>query len=1184
MGGRQRAIVLGLILLLLGSGIPTVMGVSYAYSEASNVQLFLWPSGRLVAPNQTVTIAVVLWKPGEGGVANATVTIEVEDRLYNVTTNGDGFASLNLTFTEEGGYEVRALYGEVSTGTWIDVKAVPEYLFIEKDLELQVNRAYTVEWNLVTPYLFTPYSGTVNVTVLFNDRAVESRPINVTGGKLRLSLQFNETGTGSILFDGRTASYFEVRSRVILAKLMAPDRAYVGQNVTVHILALDAGRNTPYSGNVTVKTISFNGTEETVDRFTIEIENGYGNFTVTVPECDHLTVSVELGRGPSHTIWVERPAQAPTNGGNGNETPLIFTITPDRVLAEPGQSISFVVNTTREGTYNMTVTWYGWRFTSWDVWDGETNTTLVTFNGTKSVLKRIKVPEWAYYGEIRIGNAVARVYTLRPSVWADAWVNLTYSPEIGLETGDVIMVSGDLKNKTKDWFFEWEEFYRGLVNETVHIFTPWGVKAVKTGEDGRFSASIPVPSERLPDMVWDRHPEVLVIHRSGAYADRTVDTPRGRVFVNITSDGVRINVEPDSDWRYYPNLTTPTVVEFGQSFDWYYIGNVTSVYVNSTNATIPGNISAGVYMFKILPNHWLCLKEPHGTSCGAGSHSTERVYYVTGGLELPDSATYSGGELEVPIKLPGRGVFYYSYDSNGQRHYGVGFTDENGSGVARIEVGNLPLGGPEWLIIKFGFVSDRGSLFDINWNLIVRNEADVLPPAITADVTPEVQEVGKNVTVYIDVRDDGKLRQVNFTITNVTDIIRAESFNVSTSGFVHRFNFTVRGLEDYILNVTAVDEAGHVSTRLVNFYGKAVETRELNLTANETHELNVANQTRIVVAPAQNESVAMNITVASAVENESARVKMTAKGYEDLKYVKVETNGTVEYSWVILNLTYSDEMLRRLGISENAVTLLYWNGSEWIDLSKHVGETIPDNSPYGNITVFGFGRDPVHNYAWANVSHLSEYSLGVMLPDLRVVGISAENAVAGKETEVSVTLVNNGGAVDGEFTVSLYANDTLVKTERVSGIGAGEEKTVKFTWTPDKSGTYILRATADGDDAIVESNETNNELSAEVRVTPAPKVSKGTAVTRMNYIGYMYYHMLSKRFEELYNESLRKGVDNETLTAALEHRKLAEEYYEKAEEFGPVLQNLNNPQILAPLRRAYLEMLKAVRILEEALG
>ncbi len=46
---------------------------------------------------------------------------------------------------------------------------------------------------------------------------------------------------------------------------------------------------------------------------------------------------------------------------------------------------------------------------------------------------------------------------------------------------------------------------------------------------------------------------------------------------------------------------------------------------------------------------------------------------------------------------------------------------------------------------------------------------------------------------------------------------------------------------------------------------------------------------------------------------------------------------------------------------------------------------------------------------------------------------------------------------------------------------------------------------------------------------------------------------------------------------------MAKKYYEEASKFGPILLNLGDPRIIFPLREAYLEMKKAVEILENAL-
>lgn len=62
-------------------------------------------------------------------------------------------------------------------------------------------------------------------------------------------------------------------------------------------------------------------------------------------------------------------------------------------------------------------------------------------------------------------------------------------------------------------------------------------------------------------------------------------------------------------------------------------------------------------------------------------------------------------------------------------------------------------------------------------------------------------------------------------------------------------------------------------------------------------------------------------------------------------------------------------------------------------------------------------------------------------------------------------------------------------------------------------------------------------------------------------------------------------MDNETLQKALELHKEAEKYYEEAIEItdGNILAYLSDPRLIRPLRLAYLNEMKAVKLLLEAI-
>ena len=85
--------------------------------------------------------------------------------------------------------------------------------------------------------------------------------------------------------------------------------------------------------------------------------------------------------------------------------------------------------------------------------------------------------------------------------------------------------------------------------------------------------------------------------------------------------------------------------------------------------------------------------------------------------------------------------------------------------------------------------------------------------------------------------------------------------------------------------------------------------------------------------------------------------------------------------------------------------------------------------------------------------------------------------------EVDVKVENVGTETVGAFNVSLYAGAEFIDKRSVSGLGVGNSTVVQFKWTPtgkdcEKGGspqTYTLKATADCDNDVNESDETNNE-------------------------------------------------------------------------------------------------------------
>ncbi|WP_297092762.1 S8 family serine peptidase [Thermococcus sp.] len=91
-------------------------------------------------------------------------------------------------------------------------------------------------------------------------------------------------------------------------------------------------------------------------------------------------------------------------------------------------------------------------------------------------------------------------------------------------------------------------------------------------------------------------------------------------------------------------------------------------------------------------------------------------------------------------------------------------------------------------------------------------------------------------------------------------------------------------------------------------------------------------------------------------------------------------------------------------------------------------------------------------------------------------------------------------------------------------------------------------------------------------------------VSTWNYVWFMLYWRYDQKFDPLYQKAVDLGVDNETLQEAMQYKQLADQYYAEAEKYlTPGRDNLAIAA-LPNIRKAYLNILKAYTILEEAVN
>ena len=107
-------------------------------------------------------------------------------------------------------------------------------------------------------------------------------------------------------------------------------------------------------------------------------------------------------------------------------------------------------------------------------------------------------------------------------------------------------------------------------------------------------------------------------------------------------------------------------------------------------------------------------------------------------------------------------------------------------------------------------------------------------------------------------------------------------------------------------------------------------------------------------------------------------------------------------------------------------------------------------------------------------------------PDLNVTAIETSAMYAGTYNIVEATIINGGNASAGGFDATLAAGTTVVDTEGVGTLGAGESTVVKFVWTPTATGNPTLNVTADSGCVVSEWDEMNNSMTKDVTVNSIP--------------------------------------------------------------------------------------------------
>jgi len=190
-------------------------------------------------------------------------------------------------------------------------------------------------------------------------------------------------------------------------------------------------------------------------------------------------------------------------------------------------------------------------------------------------------------------------------------------------------------------------------------------------------------------------------------------------------------------------------------------------------------------------------------------------------------------------------------------------------------------------------------------------------------------------------------------------------------------------------------------------------------------------------------------SVRIALENVSDPKLATGNATENSidKFIDIASFDTFE--WATIRIYYTEEDLN--GLNESKLRMHYWNPAtqEWIAIGNS-------------------GVNTAENYVWANVTHFSVFTAIEVIGIHNVAVTDVRLAILGKTIvrqnltlKINATVQNQGNFTEN-FSVTVYANTTIIETKTNITLTGGNSTTLTFTWntTGFVKGNYTISAYA----------------------------------------------------------------------------------------------------------------------------
>lgn len=202
---------------------------------------------------------------------------------------------------------------------------------------------------------------------------------------------------------------------------------------------------------------------------------------------------------------------------------------------------------------------------------------------------------------------------------------------------------------------------------------------------------------------------------------------------------------------------------------------------------------------------------------------------------------------------------------------------------------------------------------------------------------------------------------------------------------------------------------------------------------------------------------------------------------------RLSTRGYPEMEIAILspqNVTYTT----------TSIQLIFTLNTEasWVGYSLDFQENVTIS---GNETLFGLAEGLHNVIIYANDTSgfmaASERVYFTLLPvhDISVINISVPfNEICSSEMIILNVTVRNKGTVPESFNVTVYYNNTVIETKRISNLTESSNITLTYSWNTTAVSPGVYRLKAESDVVAGETNVDDNILIYAVTVYPKPLV------------------------------------------------------------------------------------------------